>query len=84
MLLAPGISRIEPVEPIEPGEPKAGELFIPKRGLMPPDIDDAPPDIGERLKDVRAEPSDEVPRDGNERLLLPLMRAGMKPPNIPA
>jgi hypothetical protein len=50
---------------------------------MPPDIEDMPPDIDERLNEVRLVPIAEVSRDGKERLPPP-MRAGMKPPNLPA
>ena len=40
----------------------------------PPDIEDIPPEIGERLNEVRMVPIEGVPRDWKERLPLPPMR----------
>jgi hypothetical protein len=51
---------------------------------IPPDIEDIPPESGERLNDVRADPIAAVERDRKESSEPPPIRLGMNPSNIPA
>jgi hypothetical protein len=67
-----------------PREPRGDIARPPARNPpRPPDIEDIPPDSGDRLKDVRGDPIAAVGRDRKESAEPPSIRLGMNPSNRP-
>jgi hypothetical protein len=70
--------------PIVPREPRDDRTRLPARGSAGlVDIDDIPPENGDKLKDVPDDPSTAVGRDRKESAEPPPMRLGMNPSNPP-
>jgi hypothetical protein len=84
-----GIRRIPPrpvpaPRPIVPREPRDDPTRLPAHrpaGLA--DIDDIPPESGDKLKDVADDPIPAVGRGRKEIGEPPPMRLGMNPSNLP-
>jgi hypothetical protein len=75
---------VPPRRPIAPREPRDDLTRLPARrpaGL--PDIDDIPPESGDKLKVVPDDPMAAVGRDRKESAEPPPMRLGMNPSNLP-
>ena len=76
---------VPPLRRIPPGEPKVaiGRVPVPMPRAVPPDIEDMPPDSGDRLNDVRFDPIVMEGRDRKASSEPPPMRPGMNPSNMP-
>lgn len=65
MLRVPDIDGSPPPAPITPWEPNGKDMLepAPRPRPRPPDIDDIPPELGDRLNETRPELIAEFPRD---------------------